>query len=75
MHRDEVTGAVMVDAERCIGCWTCIMACPYGAIRRDGRNGHAVALKCDLCPGLEVPACVANCPNRALTYAEESPHA
>jgi carbon-monoxide dehydrogenase iron sulfur subunit len=27
--------------------------------------------KCDLCPGLEVPACVANCPNEALVFVEE----
>jgi len=28
--------------------------------------------KCDLCFGDEVPACVANCPNEALVYAEAS---
>ena len=26
--------------------------------------------KCDLCQGLDVPACVANCPNEALTLEE-----
>jgi len=71
MHIDEETGLVMHDAERCMGCWTCIMVCPYSAIRMDV-SGKAVA-KCDLCPGLDVPACVANCPNEALMYREVTP--
>lgn len=75
LYRDEASGAVLVDAGRCIGCWTCIMACPYGAIRRSVHNGHGVAVKCDLCQGLDPPACVANCPNGALIYAEEAPYA
>ncbi|GAB4558463.1 MAG: 4Fe-4S dicluster domain-containing protein [Anaerolineae bacterium] len=75
MHRDPVTGAVIVDPDRCMGCWTCIMACPYGVIKVGSYNGHSVAVKCDLCPDREIPACVANCPNGALVYAEEAPHA
>jgi carbon-monoxide dehydrogenase iron sulfur subunit len=69
MQQDPLTGAVTVDADRCIGCWTCILVCPYGAIRRDLPR-HIIA-KCDLCPHLEVPACVANCPNEALVFAED----
>lgn len=65
MHRDPHTGAVVADAERCMGCWTCVMVCPYGALLRDEATEHVV--KCDLCPDLETPACVANCPNGALT--------
>jgi len=68
---DERTGLVSHDADRCIGCWTCIMVCPYGAVRVDPQTG-GVAAKCDLCPGLETPACVANCPNEALTLREVS---
>lgn len=69
MQRDE-RGAVRVDESKCIGCWTCILACPYGAISRGGGVSH-FASKCDLCPGLELPACVANCPNEALKLVEE----
>jgi len=69
MHRDEETGIVVYDDGKCMGCWTCIMVCPLGAIRMDSLNRKVVA-KCDLCPGLEVPACVANCPNEALVYRE-----
>jgi len=71
MHIDERTGLVVHDAEKCMGCWTCIIVCPYGAIKMDIARG--VVAKCDLCPGLDVPACVANCPNEALVYQEVTP--
>lgn len=63
-------GSIIVDGDKCIGCWTCMLACPYGAIRQETGQGKIV--KCDLCPGADMPACVANCPNEALTYAEAS---
>ncbi|PIU63889.1 MAG: 4Fe-4S ferredoxin [Armatimonadetes bacterium CG07_land_8_20_14_0_80_40_9] len=69
MQRDEKTGAIINDPDRCIGCWTCIMVCPYGAILRD-EEGKKIASKCDLCPDEEIPVCVLNCPNEALTYEE-----
>jgi carbon-monoxide dehydrogenase iron sulfur subunit len=69
MRRDEATRAVTVDAERCVGCWTCLLVCPYGAlVTSDDRK---VVAKCDLCPDREVPACVANCPNEALVLILE----
>ena len=61
-------GVVNVDEQKCVGCWTCIMACPYGSISRD--EGRGVASKCDLCPGEDVPACVRHCPNEALVLEE-----
>jgi len=64
MHKDPANGMVIVDAERCIGCWTCIVACPYGALTRDINSKTIV--KCDFCPGRDIPACVINCPNEAL---------
>lgn len=74
MHLDEKTGLVAHNPEKCIGCWTCIMICPYSAIRIDTAERKIVA-KCDQCPDLEIPACVANCPNEALVYQEVTPHA
>lgn len=70
LSQDTVSGIVAVDAEKCIGCWTCILACPFGAIRQDVAQGKAV--KCDLCQGRDTPACVDNCPNEALVYAEDA---
>jgi carbon-monoxide dehydrogenase iron sulfur subunit len=68
MILDKETGLVTHNTEKCIGCWTCVMVCPYGAVKPDS-SGTIIA-KCDLCPNLEVPACVTNCPNEALIYGE-----
>ncbi len=65
MHRDPETEAVLCDREKCVGCWMCIMVCPAGAIRTGADN--EAASKCDLCIGESTPACVANCPNEAIT--------
>jgi carbon-monoxide dehydrogenase iron sulfur subunit len=64
MHKDPANDKVIVDREKCVGCWTCILVCPYGALSRDMNN--KTVIKCDLCPGQEIPACVINCPNEAL---------
>jgi carbon-monoxide dehydrogenase iron sulfur subunit len=69
MHRDEETGTVLCDEDRCVGCWMCVMACPFGAIQRN-LKGTKAASKCDLCYGEDIPACVAHCPNEALTFEE-----
>jgi anaerobic carbon-monoxide dehydrogenase iron sulfur subunit len=69
MHRDPATGAVVCDEDKCVGCWMCIMVCPVGSIRQNLAGTH-IASKCDLCYGAQMPACVQNCPNEALTYEE-----
>lgn len=69
MYIDE-NGTVQHDKEKCVGCFSCIMVCPYGAIARDEHDNRIVS-KCDLCPDRDVPACVAHCPNGALVYVEE----
>lgn len=70
LRRDGESKIVVVDTEKCIGCWTCVLVCPFGAIRQDTQSGKIA--KCDLCMGKDVPACVSNCPNEALIYAEVS---
>ncbi|HHG1296530.1 TPA: 4Fe-4S binding protein [Klebsiella pneumoniae] len=56
-----------VDQRRCIGCKSCMVACPYGAMTVTVMNQQAQALKCDLCHHrAEGPACVAACPTQAL---------
>lgn len=67
MRKDPASGVVSVVAEQCAGCWTCIVACPYGALVKDAEN--KVVAKCDLCAGEDMPVCVANCPNEALTLS------
>ena len=68
MYRDPETQAVLCDEDRCVGCWSCIMVCPAGAVLRG--KARKVASKCDLCMGAEVPVCVEGCPNEALVYEE-----
>ena len=66
--RDEETGLINVDEEKCVGCWMCVMVCPFGVLRPspDGK----VALRCDLCRDEEEPACVKACPTKALFFGE-----
>jgi carbon-monoxide dehydrogenase iron sulfur subunit len=68
MHRDEKTGYIICNEDKCVGCWSCILVCPYGAIRRD--KNKKIASKCDLCIELGNPVCVENCPNEALELKE-----
>jgi carbon-monoxide dehydrogenase iron sulfur subunit len=65
------SGLVDIDEEKCIGCGTCALVCPLGVPRLDTARRKMV--KCDLCRDIEIPACVANCPNEALVYAEAEP--
>lgn len=67
MSRDPNTGAVLHDEEKCVGCWMCVMVCPFGVTRPD-HDKHKIASKCDLCSGK--PACVEHCPNEALVYED-----
>ena len=62
---DPVTGARVVDEDRCIACGICVAACQFAMIRLlPGEK--PVAFKCDLCRG--DPQCVRSCPQQALTY-------
>ncbi|MFK8103639.1 MAG: 4Fe-4S dicluster domain-containing protein [Saprospiraceae bacterium] len=61
-------GIVDFDKDRCIGCKSCMQACPYDALYIDPDN-HTAA-KCNYCAhrvdvGLE-PACVNVCPEHAI---------
>ncbi len=61
-------GIVDFDSSLCIGCKSCMQACPYDALYIDP-NTHTAA-KCNYCAhrtelGLE-PTCVVVCPERAI---------
>ncbi len=76
MTKNDKTGVVICNEEKCIGCWSCIMVCPYGVIKRniiDTQNISAkkAASKCDMCPDEDIPVCVKNCPNEALKFIED----
>ncbi len=71
-HTEE--GFVHIDQEWCIGCGTCVQACPFDVPHIDHHEGTAT--KCSACTstGLnrlaagQEPACVKSCPPDALLY-------
>lgn len=62
--KNEETGAIEIDSDRCAGCKMCILACPFGNIHFDKIN--MVSRKCNLCMG--EPNCVSFCISGALQY-------
>ena len=62
-------GTVKIDHDKCVGCLTCVLVCPYGAVAQ-GPDGAAT--KCELClhNACGAPACAAGCPNNAIVYEE-----
>ena len=69
-RRDELTGAVIIDEQKCIGCRYCKWNCPYDAPKFDHLCNTIV--KCNLCyseikTGRQ-PACVIACPTGALNF-------
>jgi formate dehydrogenase gamma subunit len=65
-------GVVVVDPEVCIGCGSCVGACPYGARRVDPVK--RIVEKCTLCAPYvargEQPACVATCPAECRIFGD-----
>lgn len=78
--------SVQVLQQRCVGCKSCVMACPFGAMDvvtvpatrqfagiQISVGVKAQAHKCDLCSGKEAgPACVAACPTEALHLMDQN---
>ena len=66
-------GIVVIDADRCIGCKYCIVACPYNA--RFINEETKVADNCDFCLHTRLekgqqPACVEACKYDALVFGD-----
>jgi protein NrfC len=72
-----------IDEDKCIGCQTCLSACPYQPHRPVWNHISGKATKCDLC--IDTPywdekggidgkqACVESCPMKALKLVNELP--
>jgi carbon-monoxide dehydrogenase iron sulfur subunit len=63
LYRDP-EGLVLTDENRCIGCWMCVMVCPFGSAQPF--RSFKKMVKCDRCKGMDGPYCVESCPTRAL---------
>jgi len=80
VFRDSETDTVLIDADRCINCASCAMACPFGVIRYhkdcSAPLGKTVAIKCDNCRDRQlqglIPSCVEACKSNALTFEESA---
>jgi Fe-S-cluster-containing dehydrogenase component len=68
LQRVDPNSPIFAVVARCIGCKSCVLACPFGVLTLDARQ-HVVQ-KCDQCLGRtrqgRQPACVEHCPTGAL---------
>ncbi|HMK93313.1 MAG TPA: 4Fe-4S dicluster domain-containing protein [Thermoleophilia bacterium] len=71
MHPSTTTQAMVDwDADKCIRCRMCVIACPFGNARYDAASSSI--FKCDNCQG--APECVAFCPTGALEFVDDEQH-
>jgi Fe-S-cluster-containing dehydrogenase component len=64
MERSDVTGALIINHDKCVGCRMCMVGCPFGALLYDQDRKQIV--KCELCGG--DPQCVKFCASGALQF-------
>ncbi|MHB1390052.1 MAG: 4Fe-4S dicluster domain-containing protein [Thermoleophilia bacterium] len=75
-YKHEVTGIIMVDKDKCIGCKTCMSACPYNG-RYYNEETRSVD-KCNFCydtrlsQGETLTACAAACPAKVRVFGDLS---
>lgn len=71
-------GAVIYNPDVCVGCRTCMIACPfYIPTFRYSSAFHPRIMKCVFCHDTRLtkglpPACVESCPQEALTFGRRS---
>jgi formate dehydrogenase iron-sulfur subunit len=70
-------GAVVYNKDVCLGCRYCMIACPFGIPAYEYHNSTSPQVrKCTLCYERikkgQTPACVAICPNEAITFGKRS---
>ncbi len=67
---DKQKGIVEHNPKRCVGCWMCVMVCPYSAIRPNLKT--KMPMRCDKCQGKAELVCVKACPTGAIIWQEET---
>lgn len=56
--------------ETCVGCGSCLLACPFSIPARNPGEDHFS--RCNLFPAEKTPPCVKACQARALVYQDAS---
>lgn len=69
MTKDDITGYVTYNKEKCASCYMCVMSCPFGVLKTDDLTKKEI-VKCDMCGGREIPRCVESCPVGAIRLME-----
>ena len=75
-YKDKTNGIVMMDDKKCIGCKSCMMACPYDA--RYYNEAKKAIDKCDFClearlsKGIKNVACSEACPADVRIFGDLS---
>lgn len=67
-------GPVIYDANKCIGCRYCMLACPFHIPRYEWSKTAPFVRKCDMCSDRlkqgQRPACVEACPSDVLFFGD-----
>jgi Fe-S-cluster-containing dehydrogenase component len=72
IYRD-ADGSIQIERDLCIGCGSCITACPFGVMETDGEGRPP--LKCTLCHERRkdgsLASCAQHCSGRAISLVAE----
>ena len=66
IFQDSIIHRLLIDRKKCVGCASCVSACPFGAMKLD--KSKAKSYKCDLCGG--EPECAKVCEPGAIVYKD-----
>jgi formate dehydrogenase iron-sulfur subunit len=71
MHKTK-EGAIIWRGDKCMGCRYCMVSCPFDSPKFEYHSANPKIEKCTMCYSRitegKIPACVENCPAKALTF-------
>ena len=69
LTREPHSDLITYHQDKCLGCWMCMMSCPFGVIV-EAPSPSGGPYRCDRCPDRSEPACVSACPTGAIKFGE-----